>query len=185
MRVVSGKYKGRTIHPPHNFRARPTTDFAKESLFNILANAFDIESLRVLDLFSGTGSIAYEFASRGCADIELVESDRFHMAFIRKTITEWKIEGVTPHQMNVFSYLKYPRPPFDLIFCDPPFDMKGRELLPDTILQSGLLKPEGWLVFEHSRSVHFLKHPALLEERNYGSVHFSFFSPVKAGTAQE
>ena len=139
----------------------------------------------MLDLFSGTGGISYEFASRGCRDIELVENDRFHMAFIRKTIADWKIEGIAVHQTNVFSFLKFPRKPFDLIFCDPPYDMKGRETLPDTILKSRLLKPEGQLIFEHSKSVHFNDHPALTEERNYGSVHFSFFQAAQTTYAND
>jgi 16S rRNA (guanine966-N2)-methyltransferase len=175
LRIVSGIYRGRNLHPPGHFRARPTTDFAKVGLFNILNNYYDFSSIRVLDLFAGTGSISFEFASRGCRDIELVENDRFHMAFIRKVIREWKIEGVRFHEISVFSFLKLPGNPFDLIFCDPPYDMKGIETLPDLIMNSGHAKPGGWLILEHSKSVHFHKYAGFREERHYGSVHFTFF----------
>ena len=175
MRIVSGKYRGRNIHPPKNFRARPTTDFAKVGLFNILANYFDFSSVRVLDLFSGTGSISFEFASRGCSNIELVENDRVHMTFIKKIIREWKIKGISTSETSAFNYLKFPRVPYNIIFCDPPYDMEGIENIPIVILGKGLLVEEGWLILEHSGSLKFDKIEGFREERNYGSVHFSFF----------
>lgn len=175
MRVISGIYKGRNIQTPKNFRARPTTDFAKTGLFNILNNYFDFESIRVLDLFAGTGSISFEFASRGCKSIELVENDRVHMAFIKKLIREWEITGVTTSETSAFSYIKYPKAPFDIIFCDPPFDMEGIELIPSNILDKNLLTDQGWLILEHSDKYKFEKADGFREVRNYGSVYFSFF----------
>jgi 16S rRNA (guanine966-N2)-methyltransferase len=175
LRIVSGKYKGRSIHPPKNFRARPTTDFAKEGLFDILNNYFEFPGLRVLDLFAGTGSISFEFASRGSSDIELVEADRKHMQFIRSVIRDLDMKGIRPNEMSVFQYLKHPKAPFDIIFCDPPYEMEGIESIPGLLLNNGWLKDEGWLILEHSKKFSFGKHPHLKETRNYGSVHFSIF----------
>jgi 16S rRNA (guanine966-N2)-methyltransferase len=175
LRVVSGIYKGRNIQPPKNFRARPTTDFAKVGLFNILNNYFDFSSIRVLDLFAGTGSISFEFASRGCSNIELVENDRIHMAFIKKVLRDWKISGISTNETSAFNYIKYPKAPFDIIFCDPPYDMEGIEKIPSNILNKNLLTEEGWLVLEHSGKYKFDKMAEFREVRNYGSVHFSFF----------
>jgi len=175
LRVVSGIYKGRNIQPTKNFRARPTTDFAKVGLFNILANYFDFETIRVLDLFSGTGSISFEFASRGCKSIELVENDRVHAAFIKKVIRDWKITGINVSETSVFNYIKFPRARFDIIFCDPPYDMEGIEKIPLNILGKDLLTEEGWFIMEHSGKFKFDKVEGFREVRNYGSVHFSFF----------
>jgi 16S rRNA (guanine966-N2)-methyltransferase len=175
LRIISGTYRGRKIQPPRNFRARPTTDFAKVGLFNILANYFDFDTVRVLDLFSGTGSISYEFASRGSRNIELVENDRVHMAFIKKIIREWKISGIGTNETSFFNYIKFPREPFDIIFCDPPYDMEGIENIPSIILKKNLLKAEGWLILEHSGTFNFENIEGFREVRNYGSVHFSFF----------
>ena len=180
MRVVSGIYKGRNIQPPKNFRARPTTDFAKVGLFNILANYFDFSGIRVLDLFAGTGSISIEFASHGCRNIELVENDRVHMAFIKKLIRDWKISGINTNETSVFNYLKFPRIPFDIIFCDPPYDMEGIEHIPLKDINKGLLTEEGWLIMEHSGKFKFNKIGKFREVRNYGSVHFSFFETKAA-----
>ena len=182
MRVISGNYKGRNIQAPKNFRARPTTDFAKVGLFNILNNYFDFESIRVLDLFAGTGSISFEFASRGCKSIELVENDRVHMAFIKKVIREWGITGINTSETSVFTYIKYPKAPFDIIFCDPPYDMEGIEGIPTNILNKNLLTEDGWLILEHAGQYKFDKVEGFREVRNYGSVHFSFFGKKTKAT---
>jgi 16S rRNA (guanine(966)-N(2))-methyltransferase RsmD len=144
-------------------------------LFNILANYFDFTTIRVLDLFSGTGSISFEFASRGCGNIELVENDRVHMAFIKKVIRDWKISGIGLHETSVFNFVKYPKAPFDIIFCDPPYDMEGIEHIPSSIMSKDLLIQGGWLIMEHSGTFKFDKIDGFREVRNYGSVHFSFF----------
>jgi 16S rRNA (guanine966-N2)-methyltransferase len=177
MRIVSGQYKGRTFNPGKNFRARPTTDYAKESLFNILANRYDFDEISVLDLFSGTGSISYEFASRGCKQITLVESDFVHYRFITQTLSLLKAEGVSPVKANVFSFIKKNTDKFDLVFADPPYELKELNTLPGLVLSSGALNAGGVFILEHPKSYNFGNHPGFRELRFYGSVHFSFFSP--------
>lgn len=176
MRIISGKYKGKVIKPPKNFRARPTTDFAKEALFNILHNTIDFSELKVLDLFSGTGSIGFEFASRGVNFIEMVEKSFLHHEFIKKTILELKLDNARVIKTDVFVYIKHIHQSFDLIFADPPYDLKGIEELPEKIITSEILKPEGWFIFEHPKRMNFSAHPDCFDERAYGGVHFSFFN---------
>ena len=175
MRIVSGKYRGRTINPPKNFKARPTTDFAKEALFNILTNYFDFEDIEVLDLFSGTGSIGYEFASRGAAFVEMVEKNFVHSEFIRKTLEEIGISDARIVKSDAFIYLERMSRTFDIIFADPPYEMEGIKTIPDKILASKLLKENAWVILEHGVNLSFKDHPACFDQRNYGSVYFSFF----------
>lgn len=176
MRIISGKYKGKQIHPPTNFRARPTTDFAKEALFNILENNFDLEELAVLDLFSGTGSITYEFASRGVKRITSVDQNTLHFKFIRKMVEEMEMFQVQPVRSDAFKVIKNPWESYDLIFADPPFDLPGLKTLPEVILSSNLLSDRGWLILEHPSKMKFNHLPELFDHRNYGSVNFSFFT---------
>ena len=151
MRIISGSNKGRIIKTPANLPVRPTTDLAKESLFNILNNHFDFEELDVLDLFAGTGNISYEFASRGAKRIVSVDNNFKCAEFIRKAAQEYGFNKIiTVQRANVFVFLKYPQVPFDLIFADPPYDMEGIETIPDLIFNQKLLKPGGWLILEHS-----------------------------------
>lgn len=178
MRIVSGQYRGKTINPPKNFRARPTTDFAKEALFNILVNYFDFEETEVLDLFSGTGSIGYEFASRGASFVEMVEKNYINSEFIRKTLNDFGIGNARIIKSDVFVYVERMSRPFDIIFADPPYEMKGIEDIPNKILSSKLLKEKGWFILEHGQNQNFTDHPACFDTRNYGSVHFSFFRNV-------
>lgn len=180
MRIISGKYKGKQIHPPTNFRARPTTDFAKEALFNILENNFDLEELSVLDLFSGTGSITYEFASRGAKRITSVEQYTLHYRFIRKMVEQMEMFQVQPVRSDAFKVIKNPWESYDLIFADPPFDLPGLETLPGLILSSNLLADGGWLVLEHPSKIKFNHLTELFDHRSYGSVNFSFFSVKRA-----
>lgn len=175
MRIVGGQYKGRVFNPGKNFRARPTTDVAKESLFNILTNKYDFEEINVLDLFSGTGSISYEFASRGCKQITLVESDFVHFKFITETLIRLQTKSVYPVKANVFQFIKKSREKYDLIFADPPFELKELKDIPDLIFFSEILKPEGIFILEHPKNYAFSSHPNFQELRHYGSVHFSFF----------
>jgi len=181
MRIISGKLKGRLIEPPCNLRARPTTDFAKENIFNVLANMVDFEGLEVLDLFAGTGSISYEFASRGAAGVTSVEINSIHHDFIRRTAAALGLANVHAIKANVFLYLKNCRKKFDLIFSDAPYDLHGNEDVVELIFSYGLLAPEGYLVFEHSREADFSTHPHFLERRNYGSVQFSIFGTELPG----
>ena len=178
MRIVSGSLKGKSIHPPRNFRARPTTDFAKEALFNILANHFDFEDTEVLDLFSGTGSIGYEFASRGAAFVEMVDKNHLHSAFIAKTLSELGIKNARVIKSDVFIYIERIKKSFDIIFADPPYDMEGIQNIPGKILENKLLKENGWIILEHGSSINFSDHFACFDHRHYGSVHFSFFKSM-------
>ena len=175
MRIVGGKYKGKLIPVNKKFKSRPTTDFAKENLFNILANHFFFNKTEVLDLFSGTGSISYEFASRDCPLVHLVEIDHKNFAFIVKTIGELGFNQVRGTQANVKSYLSTCRTKYDIIFADPPYDLSWLRELPDLVLEHDLLKPGGVFILEHPRSVSFSGHASLKEHRQYGSVNFSFF----------
>ncbi len=189
MRIISGKYKGRIINPPRNLRARPTTDFAKENLFNVLAGfGFDYEECDVLDLFAGTGSVSYEFASRGAHSVTAVEINAVHHAFIRRTASEFGFTGLYPVKANVFNYLRACTRRFDIIFSDAPYDLPGSEEVIRLVFERGLLRTAGevrdngsisdggLLIFEHSKGHDFSAHPNFLQTRSYGSVQFSMFS---------
>ena len=176
MRIISGTHKGRPIVTPANLPVRPTTDLAKESLFNILNNSFDFEDLEVMDLFSGTGSISFEFASRGAKRIVVVDNNYRCAEFIRKASQGFGFNNIiTVQRANVFSFLKYPQAPFDLIFADPPYEMEDIKGIPDLIFNNNLLKEEGWFVLEHSRDQDFESHPYFLQHRKYGKVNFTIF----------
>lgn len=179
MRIVAGELRGRKINPPQNFKARPTTDFAKENLFNILANRYDFEQVSLLDLFAGTGSISYEAASRGAERVVSVEMNAVHSNFIKETAANLGLSGVIQCvSSNVLIYLKSSQTEqFDIIFADPPYDMDGIDGLPMMILDKNILKPDGVLVFEHSKEYNFATCPNFEQTRKYGSVNFSFFRP--------
>jgi 16S rRNA (guanine(966)-N(2))-methyltransferase RsmD len=176
MRIVSGKYRGRIIIPPRNLRARPTTDFAKENLFNVLDNMVDMEECDVLDLFAGTGSVGYEFASRGARSVTAVEINAVHYAFIRKTAIELGISNFYPVKANVFLYLKSATKQFDIIFSDAPYDLPSSEDVIELVFARGLLRAGGILVFEHSKGKDFSQHPRFQQQRSYGSVQFTLFA---------
>lgn len=175
MRIISGKYRGRTIVPPRNLKARPTTDFAKENLFNVLNNMVDFEELDVLDLFSGTGSISYEFASRGARSVTSVEVNAVHHAFIKDTARKLGCENFYAVHANAFLYLKNTAKRFDLIFADAPYDLEGSEQIVDMVFNGGRLNDGGLLIFEHSSKLDFTEHPRFLQSRTYGSVNFTIF----------
>lgn len=175
MRIISGRYRGRTINPPRNLRARPTTDFAKENLFNVLGNLLDFGQCDVLDLFAGTGSIGYEFASRGARSVTSVEINPVHYEFIRRTGRELGFERFYPVKANVFLYLRSCPKQFDVIFSDAPYDLEGSGQVIELVLGGNLLRPGGLLIFEHSKGADFSSHPAFRQLRSYGSVQFSFF----------
>jgi len=175
VRIISGKHRGRVLHLPAKFSARPTTDFAKTGLFNILENNFDFKSIKVLDLFSGTGSISFECASRGCSDILLVEKSKIHYQFISKTIEQLNLKGVQAIHGDVSRSIRNLDRDFDLVFADPPYEMAGVKEFPDKIFENRSLAPNGWLIVEHSDHIDFRKHPRFRDHRHYGSVNFSFF----------
>ena len=178
MRIISGKYKGRAINPPRNLRARPTTDFAKENLFNVLNNLVDFEECDVLDLFAGTGSVSYEFASRGARSVTSVEINAVHHAFIRRTAKELGADNMFVVKANAFLYLRSCPKKFDVVFSDAPYDLEGSEEVVTLVFERELLKDDGFLIFEHSKDRNYENHPNLWQTRSYGSVQFSFFKKV-------
>jgi 16S rRNA (guanine(966)-N(2))-methyltransferase RsmD len=158
-----------------NLPVRPTTDFAKEGLFNILNNLVDYGASRVLDLFTGTGSIAFEFLSRGVVEVTAVDANHRCIDFINKAAAEFGAENMKAVKTNAFVFLKHMTGAYDLVFADPPYDMEGIDTLPDRVLESGLLVPGGLFILEHSAAHQFETHPCFDQHRNYGSVNFSFF----------
>ena len=175
MRIITGCYKGRHFEIPRSFKARPTTDFAKENIFNVLIQYVDLEGAVALDLFSGTGSISLELVSRGCSQVVSVEADRDHHRFICDCFNKLGTKACIPLRADVFRFLKTCRQPYDLIFADPPYALKQLSTIPDLIFERQLLKPDGLFVFEHGKDYDFSAHPNFVEHRAYGSVNFSLF----------
>ena len=175
MRIISGIYKGRRINPPANLPVRPTTDMAKEALFNILGNNFYFDEISILDLFSGTGNISYEFASRGCENLIAVDIDSKCVRFTEDIKSKLEITGLRIIRANVFQYLKNQKQKFDIIFADPPYDLKEYDKIPELVFNNELLNQNGCLIIEHPISVSFTKYEHFKEIRKYGKVNFSFF----------
>lgn len=175
MRIITGKFKGRHFDIPRTFKARPTTDFAKENIFNVLTGLIDLEDAVALDLFSGTGSISLELVSRGCATVISVEADRDHAAFIKQCMNKIGAENNVLIRGDVFRFLKSCHQKFDFIFADPPYALTNIEEIPDIIFSKQLLKEDGILVFEHGKKNDFSAHPKFIDHRSYGSVNFSIF----------
>lgn len=175
MRIIGGKYRGRRIVPPRGFKARPTTDFARESLFNILNNRFDFEDITVLDLFAGTGSISYEFSSRGTREIHLVEQDKVHISGIRNIIREFGFENIRTIHIDAKAYLKTCSAKYDIVFADPPYNLRWLKEIPDLVISSKVLSEDGICILEHPKDMSFVDHRLFFEHRNYGGVNFSFF----------
>jgi 16S rRNA (guanine(966)-N(2))-methyltransferase RsmD len=176
MRIISGKYGGRRLSPPKNITARPTTDFAKESLFNLLQNRMDFEGVEMLDLFAGTGGIGLEFISRGAREVTAVELAHTQQNFIIQTCKQLGIRNLQVVRGDVFKFLNTCKIKYDFIYADPPYALEQLSTLPDSILSREILKEGGWLVVEHGKDTDFSLHPRHVETRKYGSVHFSFFS---------
>jgi 16S rRNA (guanine(966)-N(2))-methyltransferase RsmD len=175
MRIITGIYKGRHFDIPRTFKARPTTDFAKENIFNVMNGYIDFDGATALDLFAGTGSISLELLSRGCAQVVSVEADRDHARFIGQCMQKIGAKNNILIRGDVFRFLKSCHQQFDFIFADPPYALEQLDTLPDLILSQQLLKPNGVLVFEHGRGNDFSSHPQFVEHRSYGSVNFSIF----------
>lgn len=176
MRVISGIYKRRRFDIPRSFKARPTTDFAKENLFNVLCGYIDFEEgVNALDLFAGTGSISIELVSRGCDRVVAIEKDRQHHAFICNVMQQVKTDKCIPICGDALRYINRGGEQFDFIFADPPYVLTEIPELPDMILERGLLREDGLLVIEHGKDHDFSQHPRFVEHRQYGSVNFSFF----------
>ena len=174
MRIISGNYRGKKIYPPKNLPVRPTTDFAKESLFNILVNRIDFENTRVLDLFAGTGNISFEFASRDTLSIKAIDINNKCVDFIKKTAEDLNFSNLNCYKTNVFQYLNNAVETFDLIFADPPYDLAESISIPDLVFENNILGKDGVLIIEHSRNLTFSEHASFLEHRKYGNVNFSF-----------
>lgn len=173
MRIISGIYGGRHLSPPKNITARPTTDFAKESLFNLIVNRFEIEGCSMLDLFAGTGGIGLEFVSRGAKDVTSVEMAHVQQNFIISTCKMLGIRNLSLIRGDVFKYLNSCHTRYDFIYADPPYALADRHKLPDLVMP--LLKEGGIFVLEHSREDDYTENAHFVEKRAYGSVNFSFF----------
>ena len=177
MRIVGGEFSGRRFSPPTKIPARPTTEVAKEGLFNMLNNSIDLEGLKTLDLFGGTGSISYELASRGAADLTLVERDRITFDFIKKTIKELGIaEKFHPIFGDVFKYMKQCTEQYDFIFAGPPYALENIDEIPLLVFEKKLLLPGGTFVLEHTPRNDYQKHPHYQKMKNYGTTVFTFFT---------
>ena len=176
MRIISGRFGGRRIQPPANMpHTRPTTDIAKEGLFNILQHRIDFKGLKTLDLFGGTGCISYELASRGVTDLTIVEMDRSMHSFIKKNIELLQIENAKIFKMEVFSFLKTCSEQFDFIFAGPPYALGTIDELPKIIVNQNLIANDGFFVLEHTPRNNYEKFDGFSFVRNYGTTLFSFF----------
>jgi 16S rRNA (guanine966-N2)-methyltransferase len=175
LRIISGIYKGRILQVPAKLPVRPTTDFAREALFNILHHQFDFDEISFLDLFSGTGAISLEMASRGCSDITSVDENRNCVQFTKQTAEAWKIKGLKTYKDDVFKFIQHCQFRYHLIFADPPYAHPQLAQLPDLILKKNMLLDEGWLIIEHPDQISFTAHSCFLEHRRYGNVNFSIF----------
>ena len=175
MRIITGKYKGRHFEIPRSFKARPTTDFAKENIFNVLIQYVDLKEATALDLFSGTGSITLELLSRGCSQVISVEMDRDHHRFICECLKKLDTQACIPLRADVFRFMKSCHQQFDFIFADPPYALKEIPQIPDLIFGKELLKEGALFILEHGKDHDFSQHPHFVEHRSYGSVNFSLF----------
>jgi 16S rRNA (guanine966-N2)-methyltransferase len=176
MRIISGIHGGRKFNPPTKMpHTRPTTDIAKEGLFNILQNNLDFEELSTLDLFGGTGSISYELASRGCKQLTIVEQDSNMYQFIKKTSETLGFDFIQVIKMEVFRYILSCRESYDFIFAGPPYALQTIDDIPKLIVERKLLKPGGWFVLEHTPRNNYEDYPLFTRAKNYGTTIFSFF----------
>lgn len=178
MRIISGKYGRRRFDVPVNIKARPTTDFARENIFNVLSNITEFEGLKALDLFAGTGAITFEFASRGCSRVVAVENYPVQYRFICKVAEQLGASEVKPVKYDVFRYLQTTSEKFDIVFADPPYNMPGFDEVPLKVLESGVTAPGGLFIMEHPSTSDFSTIPGVIDHRKYGSVNFTIFKPV-------
>lgn len=176
MRIIGGSLKGKSIDPPKGYKARPTTDFAREALFDILSNEYEFDDLKVLDLFGGTGAVSFEFISRGAGHAWCVEMAPANAAFISSAARKLGISSrVSVVRHNVFDFLPLCTEKFDIIFADPPYALEGLGNLPDKVLSQDILHPGGYFILEHGGEYDFSDHPLFRKEKTYGRVHFAFF----------
>jgi RNA methyltransferase, RsmD family len=176
MRIIRGRYQRRQIQAPRSLPVRPTTDMAKESLFNILENYLDFNETTALDLFAGTGNISYELVSRGCPRVTSVDENQGCIKFIHETAEKLDMKELVIIRSDVFRFLPTHKMQYDLIFCDPPYDCQHYDVLVKLVFENNLLKEDGILVVEHSKYINFEEHPHFMEQRHYGKVNFTFFA---------
>lgn len=186
MRIISGKHKGRRLVAPKKLPVRPTTDFAKEALFNILNNDFYFPEISLLDLFSGTGNISYEFASRGCTQITSVDADYGCTAFIKKTARELELD-ITCLKSDVYKFLEKWKTPSTIVFADPPYDFSQEDFskIPELVFNNSLLLEEGYLIIEHSKHTNLSELSNFSFSKSYGGCVFSFFEREDASSEEE
>lgn len=175
MRIIHGKYKSKHIVAPKNLPVRPTTDMAKEGIFNVIDNEFYFENLVVLDLFSGTGNISYEFASRGAKSVTSIDNNYNCIRFIKSTAKDLGFEQMSVFKSDVAKYLESTKSTFRIIYADPPYNLEGQEEMVSTIMSGSLLEPNGWFIIEHDAYHSFEKIEGFKQQRRYGSVNFSIF----------
>ena len=176
MRIISGIYGRRRFDVPSSFSARPTTDFAKENLFNVISNLLDLDGVDALDLFAGTGSISFELLSRGCRQVTSVENNRAHVGFIAKVAGLLKTDSLDLVRGDVFRFLATAKAgSYDFIFADPPYALPELPDIPSIVLEKDLLRPGGVFVMEHSKAYDFSHLPLFDQRRVYGAVNFSIF----------
>lgn len=175
MRIIGGSLKGLRLNPPKNLPVRPTTDLAKEALFNILLNLIEFEDIKVLDLFSGTGNISLEFASRGAKEVVSVDRSIQCIHYLKDTARQHKLEQIKTFKADVFKYLQLEAEQYNLIFADPPYDLNQIPEIPKIIFDKNLLVVGGLLIVEHQSMQNLSQHPAFVEQRKYGHSSFSFF----------
>ncbi|NHA03665.1 16S rRNA (guanine(966)-N(2))-methyltransferase RsmD [Mucilaginibacter sp. HC2] len=175
MRIIGGRLKGLRLNPPKNLPVRPTTDLAKEALFNILQNQIEFEDIRVLDLFSGTGNISMEFASRGASQVISVDRSIHCVNYLKDISRQHKLEQIKAYKEDVFKYLQMETEQYDLIFADPPYDLNKIPEISKIVFERNILAPDGLLIVEHQSMQNLNNHPTFVEQRKYGHSSFSFF----------
>ena len=175
MRIIGGKFKGRRFQAPTNIKARPTTDFAREGLFNLLMHRLELSNAEVLDLFAGTGSLSFEFASRGAKRVISIDKDSTSFASIKKNAMAMDIDTVFCMRMDVLRYLKDRKDSFDIIFADPPYQLEVHEKVHQLIMENEFLRSDGLFILEHSEYTSFENLSGFIEQRQYGHVNFSFY----------
>jgi 16S rRNA (guanine(966)-N(2))-methyltransferase RsmD len=176
MRIIAGTLKGRRLNPPANLPVRPTTDMARESLFNILNNYVEYEECSVMDLFSGTGAVAIEFVSRGAKEVTAIDINNACTEYIKSEARRLDLSNLHVVRADVFDLLKRANRKFDIVFADPPYSLDGLSTLPDLVFEREVLSEDGIFILEHPREYSFEEHPRFWQHRNYGKVNFSFFA---------
>ncbi len=179
MRIIGGSLKGLRLNPPKNLPVRPTTDLAKEALFNILLNQIEFDNINVLDLFSGTGNISLEFASRGARQVVAVDRSVQCIHYLKDTARQHKLEQIKTFKADVLKYLQLETDQYDLVFADPPYDLNQIPEIPKIIFEKNLVAPGGLLIVEHQSMQNLSQHPAFVDQRKYGYTSFSFFKNDK------